>query len=86
MSLVILSLVVAVVLSVLLLYQLRPRKVKRTYTLMERLRKAIGILVLFAVSWTFLRSDRPELILIALISVALATIYVLVERPDEKVI
>lgn len=82
----ILSLVVAVIGGTTLFYRLRPRKVKRTYTFMERLRKAVGGIILFAVAWTFLRSDRPELILIALVSIALATIYVIVERPDEKLI
>jgi hypothetical protein len=86
MALVVLSLVIAVILLTLTIYHLRPTKVKRTYTLMERLRKTIGGVVLFAVAWTFLRSDRPELILIALVSIALSTVYVLVERPDEKLI
>ena len=64
---------------------LRPRAARRFYRRIETARKVGGavILVIFAV--TFIQSGRWYLILLAIVAIALAALYVVVERPDRRV-
>ena len=86
MSAIAFALVVAVVFGVAALYRLRPSKVERTYNTVERWRKIIWGVVVIGVTWTFIRSGRPELIFIALVSVALASVYIVVEQPHKNLV
>ncbi|NUC75053.1 hypothetical protein HTZ84_22570 [Haloterrigena sp. SYSU A558-1] len=86
MSVAAFALVVLVVFAVATLYRLRPGKVERTYNTIERWRKIIWGVVVIGVTWTFIRSGRPELIALALISVGLAAVYIAVEKPHRNLV
>lgn len=77
------SIVVVVVGVALLLYRWRKSAVERAYQRFDLARRFIGMMTFIAISWTFLRSGRPLLILVAAVLIFLVVLYVLVERPDE---
>lgn len=79
----IVALVAIAIFGTVLFVRYREDAAESVYFRIERWRKAGGLLLLVAVAWTFLRSGRPELILVALVSVALATMYVMIERPND---
>lgn len=86
MSALIAALVVLVVLAAWLLVRYRPRKVVGAYQRFEFWRRVFGTIVFVAVSWTFLRSGRPELILIALILIFLVAMWIIVDKPNEELV
>ena len=77
------ALVVIAVFGTALFVRYHESTAERIYFTVERWRKLLGLIVLVAIAWTFLRSGRPELILISLVSIALATMYFMIERPNE---
>lgn len=79
----ILSLVAIVVFGTILFIRFREDTAESIYNRIEFWRKTGGLLLLVAVAWTFLRSGRPELIFISLVSISLATMYFYIERPTE---
>ena len=69
--------------SAVLLYKLRTNEVETAYNRFETARKLISAAAAGIIGWTFLQSGRPELILAAIVLLFLATVYVLVEKPNE---
>ena len=80
------ALVVAVVFGTAAVVHMKPSLAEGFWDTFERWRKLIGGVVLIAIAWTFLRSGQPVLILIALVSIALATVFILVEKPHETLV
>ena len=62
------ALVAIVVFGTALFVRWRPGTAESIYGTYDRWRKLIGFAVLVGVAWTFLRSGRPELILIAVVA------------------
>ena len=79
----IVALLVLAIGSALLLYRLRTDRVETAYNRFETARKFVSALAFLIIGWTFLRSGRPELILAAVVLLFLATVYILVEKPNE---
>lgn len=86
MSVELVLLVVAAVGIVYLWSTLSPSSAERTYNRLETLRKIGGAVVLFILAITFLQSGRWYLILIAILAIALAALYFVVEEPHKGVV
>lgn len=81
-----LALIVLVIAAAYLLVRYRHRKVVVAYKRFERWRKFVGTIVFALVAWTFLRSGRPLLILLALLLIFLVAMYVMVDKPNETLV
>lgn len=81
--LVIAALVVLTIGVAVLLVRFRQDQVVEAYRRFAFWRQFIGTILFALVAWTFLRSGRPALILIALVLVFFVTLYVLVDKPNE---
>lgn len=82
----IIAMVAIVVAGTVIFTSRHEQRAQTTHNTMERSRKGIGAVLLVVVSWTFLRSGQWYLILGALVMIALATIYVMVEKPHKEVV
>lgn len=80
------ALVVTVVFGTAAVVHYRRQTAESVYDTFDRWRTLIGGVVLIAIAWTFLRSGHPELIFIALVAIALATVWVMVEKPHETLV
>lgn len=60
--------------------------VERGYERFKFLRKFAGAVILVVVAWTFIQSGSGILLAIAILSIFLATVYVMIERPHEEVV
>lgn len=85
MSLVIIALVAVVAALVLIWAELRPNKAERSLRLFEGGRKILGLVFLIVFAFTALQSGRWYLVLAALVAIAVATLYVAVEKPHRRV-
>lgn len=86
MELFLISMVVATIAIVFIFVTRHTRKAEKTYMTLERSRKTIGAVFLILLVWTFLLSGNPVLMLVALLGVAVAALYVFVEKPHKQVI
>jgi len=84
-STVIIALVLIVASLTLLFARLRPQQAERTYTLLEEGRKVVAVAFLVVFAITALQSGRWDLVLAALLAIAVAALYVAVERPHRRV-
>ena len=85
MSLVILALVAVVAALTLIWTELRPNQAERTYALFEGGRKIAAAAFLIVFSLTALQSGRWYLVVAALLAIAVAALYLGVERPHRRV-
>lgn len=86
MNLFVFSLIVIAVGGTVLFATLRPRKAERVHNTMERWRKTVGAIAGALIAWTLIRSGRPEYIFAAVVMIALATIYIVIEQPHKEVV
>lgn len=86
MSVGVFALAVGVIAVTYVVVASRRERVARAYERGDTLRKLVTAIAIALVAWTFLRSGDPVLIGAAILGIAFATIYVVIEQPHKEVV
>lgn len=80
------GIIAGTILVTIVVVKLREQRVQEIYERQKFTRKLLAAIISLLIAWTFINSGNPWLIALAIILIAFATTYYVLERPDEKVI
>lgn len=80
------GLIIGVVAITYVIVSWRRQQIERAYERGDTYRKFFTVIVAILVAWTFIRSGDPWLMAAAVLGIAFATIYVIIEQPHKELV